>query len=238
MTSIKDERGYNQIFIDSPAAKIRKKRRFDYMISKIDQSKINLNVLEIGCGTGEGISYITEQLNCKGMGLDLSQKFIEIAEEKFKSDSLKFVKANFNNNLERVEKLKHQQFDYIVGNGILHHLYYTLDESLLNLKSLLRPGGKIIFIEPNIYNPYVAAIFSIPYLRKKTFLEPDEMAFSKKFIIRKCKSAGFNKINVEIRDFLLPNTPAMLIKPLIALGNILEKTPITLIAQSIFLTAE
>ena len=68
MTSIKDERGYNQIFNDSLASRIRKNRRFDYMISKMDVSKPNLSVLEIGCGTGEGIAYIVEKTNCTIVG--------------------------------------------------------------------------------------------------------------------------------------------------------------------------
>ena len=134
--------------------------------------------------------------------------------------------------------INNEKFDYIVGNGILHHLYYNLEESLINLKKLLKPNGKIVFIEPNLYNPYVAAIFSIPYLREKTFLEPDEMAFTRGFIKEKCKSAGFKNIQVEIKDFLLPNTSDRLIKPLIIIGDILEKTPLTLIAQSLFITAE
>jgi 2-polyprenyl-3-methyl-5-hydroxy-6-metoxy-1,4-benzoquinol methylase len=238
MTSIKDERGYNQIFNDSPASRIRKNRRFDYMISKMDVSRPNLSVLEIGCGTGEGIAYITEKTGCQGTGLDLSEKFIQIASEKFKKPTLTYVKANFNDQSLINQSLNNEKFDYIVGNGILHHLYYNLEESLSNLKKLLKLNGKIVFIEPNLYNPYVAAIFSIPYLREKTFLEPDEMAFSKGFIKNKCKSAGFTNVQVEIKDFLLPNTPDGLIKPLILLGDLLEKTPLTLIAQSLFITAE
>jgi hypothetical protein len=64
------------------------------------------------------------------------------------------------------------------------------------------------------------------------------MAFTRGFIKEKCKSAGFKNIQVEIKDFLLPNTSDRLIKPLIILGDILEKTPLTLIAQSLFITAE
>ena len=238
MTSIKDERGYNQIFNDSLASRIRKNRRFDYMISKMDVSKPNLSVLEIGCGTGEGIAYIVEKTNCKGTGLDLSEKFLQMASEKYTPPNLTYVKANFNDQQVINQSLNNEKFDYIVGNGILHHLYYNLEESLINLKKLLKPNGKIVFIEPNLYNPYVAAIFSIPYLREKTFLEPDEMAFTRGFIKEKCKSAGFKNIQVEIKDFLLPNTSDRLIKPLIILGDILEKTPLTLIAQSLFITAE
>lgn len=238
MTSIKDERGYNQIFNDSPASRIRKNRRFDYMISKMEVNRPNLSVLEIGCGTAEGIAYITEKTGCQGTGLDLSEKFLQMAKEKYNLPKLAYVKANFNDQELINQSLNNERFDYIVGNGILHHLYYNLEESLFNLKKLLKPNGKIVFIEPNLYNPYVAAIFSIPYLRKKTFLEPDEMAFTKGFITKKCKQAGYTNIQVEIKDFLLPNTPDSLIKPLIVLGDVLEKTPLTLIAQSLFITAE
>lgn len=237
MTSIKDERGFNQIFIDSPAARIRKKRRFDYMISKMDVNKPDLSILEIGSGTGEGISYISEVTNATGIGLDLSAKFIEISKTRYLNKNLNFIQANFNDsNINEV--LGGRKFDYIVGNGILHHLYYNLDSSLINLKLLLKPQGKLIFIEPNLYNPYVAAIFSIPFLRRKTFLEPDEMAFSKTFIKRKCKMAGFTNIEVKIKDFLLPNIPDHLINTTIKIGAILEKTPLTVIAQSLFITAE
>ena len=237
MTSIKDERGFNQIFIDSPAARIRKKRRFDYMISKMDVNNPDLSILEIGSGTGEGISYITEITNATGIGLDLSAKFIEISKNRYLSKNLNFIQANFNeSNINEV--LGNRKFDYIIGNGILHHLYFNLDSSLINLKLLLKPQGKLIFIEPNLYNPYVAAIFSIPFLRRKTFLEPDEMAFSKTFIKKKCKKAGFTNIEVKIKDFLLPTIPDYLIGTTIKIGEILEKTPLTVIAQSLYITAE
>ena len=39
-----NRRQFNQIFIDSPAARIRKKRRFDYMISKMDVNKPDLSI--------------------------------------------------------------------------------------------------------------------------------------------------------------------------------------------------
>ena len=39
--------------------------------------------------------------------------------------------------------------------------------------------GRIIFLEPNLHNPYVYLIFSRPKLRQRARLEPDEMAFSR-----------------------------------------------------------
>ena len=42
-------------------------------------------------------------------------------------------------------------------------------------------------------------------------LEPEEMAFTPRFIQRKLTTAGFCQVRAITRDFLLPNTPARLI---------------------------
>jgi 2-polyprenyl-3-methyl-5-hydroxy-6-metoxy-1,4-benzoquinol methylase len=240
MASIKDERGFNQSFKKTDASVIRLQRRFDYMINQMDASTLNNStyVLEIGCAEGEGIDYLVKKTGVKGLGIDLSQLFIDVAKQNYERADLTYEVADFNNPASFTGEMQYGKFDYVIGNGILHHLYYNLDQSLLNLHKLLKPNGKIIFIEPNIYNPYVALIFKIPYLRKKAFLEPDEMAFSASFIKQKLKDAHFSKSKIEIRDFLLPNVPTSLIKPVIALGNVLEKTPLTYIAQSVFITAD
>lgn len=239
MAAVKDERGFNQIFQDTPAAKIRKERRCDYMISEMTAATLNTatNILEIGCGTGEAIKYIAEKTGADCLGIDLSKKFIDEASQNYERENLHFAVADFNEEESFKSAMAYNKFDYVIGNGILHHLYYRLDDALINLRRLLKAGGKIIFIEPNIYNPYVALIFKIPYLRKKTFLEPDEMAFSSAFIKNKLRKAGFSFSKAEVKDFLLPNVPEKLITPVIKMGSILEKTPLTYFAQSIFITA-
>jgi SAM-dependent methyltransferase len=138
------------------------------------------------------------------------------------------------------KQLGEQRFDYILGNGILHHLYSDLDNSLATLKNLLKDKGKILFIEPNIYNPYCYLIFgTTPFFRKLANLEPDEMAFSGKFITRMLKKHSYSGIMVEYKDFLLPIIPPFLINPTIALGNILERIPgVKYLSQSIFISAE
>ncbi len=187
MTSIKDEKGFNQSFKKSPAQEIRINRRFDYMIKQMDSSKFNTstNVLEIGCAEGDGIHYLVNKIGVSGMGIDISKMFIDVANKNYKSGKLSFEVADFNAPESFTGDMAYDKFDYVVGNGILHHLYYNLENSLVNLRKLLKPKGKIIFIEPNIYNPYIALIFQIPFLRKKAFLEPDEMAFSAPFIKKK-----------------------------------------------------
>src|SRR5690606_16500110 len=105
------------------------------------------------------------------------------------------------------------------------------------LRDLLNENGKLIFMEPNIYNPYCALIFNIA--RDWAHLEPDEMAFSKTFITKLLQEAGFRNIQVNYKDFLLPGIPESLVKPSIAIGNVLEKIPVVkMVSQSLFIEAE
>lgn len=231
-TSIVDDRGYNQGFKETFALRKRMERRADWMINEMDV-RFDKKVLEIGCGTGYVSYYIANKTGMHVIGSDLCKPFIEDAKEKYKLPNLSYDTLDFNKATTSVN----DRFDYIIGNGILHHLYYNLDEVLITLKNLLNPGGKIIFMEPNVYNPYVAAIFKNNALRKWAKLEPDEMAFSKKFIYKKLERAEFGDIQIRYKDFLLPGVPKILVSPSIAIGNFLERTPVKLVSQSILICA-
>ena len=176
MASITDNRGYNQSFKPSISLEIRTERRCNYIIKQFDKenSESAKNVLEIGCGTGE-ISYlIASKTGYDVLGADLCEPFIEKCNEKYKLPNLNFIELDFN----KPDKLFDKKFDYIIGNGILHHLYYNIEESLLNIKKLLKDDGKIIFLEPNLLNPYCYLIFNTTeYFRKKAKLEPTNIFF-------------------------------------------------------------
>jgi SAM-dependent methyltransferase len=233
-SSLKDDRGYNQIFIPSSySTNKRMERRADYIVSQFKSNPGD--VLEIGCGMGIMANMIAEKTKANMLGIDLCEPFIEYANKNFQRANLSFGIMDFN----QPDDFKNRKFDYIVGNGILHHLYFNLDNALTNIKSLLKPGGKIIFMEPNIYNPYCHIIFTYPYFRKRASLEPTEMAFSKPFINKKLSSIGYKNIKIEYKDFLLPGIPKFLVKPSIFIGAIAEKIPLVkMVSQSIFISAE
>lgn len=234
MAHIKDDRGFNQIWKETNSTIVRKKRRALWLQNEMDAASLKA-VLEIGCGTGEVSYWLAQYSNLNVLGTDLCVPFIEEANKKYKLPNLNFEVLDFNN----PEQVQGRKFDYIIGNGILHHLYYNLPNALNTIKNLLTENGKLIFMEPNIYNPYCAVIFNIPTCRKWANLEPDEMAFSKQFISQKLRESGFNNIKVDYKDFLLPGVPEFMIKPSIIIGNILEKLPIVnKISQSIFIVAE
>ena len=236
MASIKDDKGYNQMFEPSVAMTVRSERRCDYMLLQMRNLNIDTQILEIGCGTGEISALLASKTKAQITGSDICTSFIEKAQDSFQFPNLKFVVLDFNN----PEMLEGFQFDYIVGNGILHHLYNHIDEALLNLKKMLKPQGKIVFLEPNLFNPYCFLIFNTTHgMRKWANLEHDEMALRKGKIKKQLQKAHYSNIKIEYKDFLLPNTPACLIKPMITIGRIWEKIPLLkMLSQSIFITSQ
>ncbi len=233
LQSVRDDRGYNQIWMDSLSTRVRLERRCDYMISQMTVAP-EKSILEIGCGTGANASMLAQKTGMQVLGTDLCEPFIEQAKQRHSGPGLRYEVMDFN----QAANLSDERFDYIVGNGILHHLYHSLDEALVNMRRLLKKTGKIIFLEPNLYNPYVYTIFSYPILREKAHLEPTEMAFSRPWAAKKLERAGYQKIKVEYKDFLLPGIPDALIEPSIIIGDAMEKFPLVRrLSQSIFLSA-
>lgn len=234
MARIKDDREYNQKFGPTKALQIRTERRCKLMIDEMAITD-NTSILEIGCGTGEISNLIATRTKANVLGADLCVPFIEEAKKNYHLPNLSFEVVNFN----EPETLKGKQFDYIIGNGILHHLYYNLDEAFKNIHFLLKENGKIIFLEPNLKNPYCYIIFSYPYIRKLTHLEPDEMAFTRRFIEKKLNVAEFRNTRVAYKDFLLPIIPAILIKPVIFIGDIAERIyGLNRMTQSLLIVAQ
>ncbi|HEY5824305.1 MAG TPA: class I SAM-dependent methyltransferase [Cyclobacteriaceae bacterium] len=222
-----------QLWAENKSTDIRAERRSDYWMSQmeVDPSK---SVMEIGCGSGVKAYTLARKSGMQVLATDIDPEYIEEAKRTYQLPNLSFRVVDST----ELDRTIEGSFDYIVGNGILHHLYHHIDGALTNMLRILKPNGKMIFIEPNIYNPFVHLIFSYPYWRKKAHLDPDEMAFSKSFITDKLIKAGYVDVKVEYKDFLLPGIPNVLIQPSIAIGNMVEKIPLVRnVSQSIFISA-
>jgi 2-polyprenyl-3-methyl-5-hydroxy-6-metoxy-1,4-benzoquinol methylase len=187
MSSLVDERGFNQGFELNSAQKARLQRRARAIVSEMRLPaergrKLDVHILELGCGTGELAFELAKIAGTRITGVDRSQKFIDYASANYRHPNLRFLVENFSDSSRGAAQ---EKYDYIVGNGILHHLYYRLDKFLPTLAFWLRPGGRLIFWEPNLKNPYVFLIFKVAALRRMARLEPEEMAFTPRFIQRK-----------------------------------------------------
>ena len=109
----------------------------------------NLDVLDYGCGIGNSIKKVMNFNPKKITGIDISEVSIEKA-KKISSSNLNIEllvdnceKTNFANN----------SFDIVYGTGILHHL--NIESCLNEIHRILKPKGKLLFIEPLGTNPLI-----------------------------------------------------------------------------------
>ena len=103
------------------------------------------SVLDLGCGSGTRLNYLTDNGRIPGLGVDISEKAIEKATKSF--PKLKFVKADLEN-----LPLKKNDFDLVYSAFVLEHLddpEKIIEEAI----RVLKPNGKLAFIAPNFGAP-------------------------------------------------------------------------------------
>jgi dolichol-phosphate mannosyltransferase len=120
--------------------------------------------------------------------------------------------------------LQDRQFDYIVGWNLL-----TDDNCgplLLEVKKLLKPGGRILFFDANPWNPYYivrrflsrAVSFLLKSRKEKSSLNRIDL-----FTI--LSEVGYTGIKILPYDFLYPPIPRFLLWPVQNLSLIFENFP-------------
>jgi ubiquinone/menaquinone biosynthesis C-methylase UbiE len=98
--------------------------------------------IDIGCGTGRTVHDLSRDFD-KVYGVDLSPGMI--AEAKKRCENLDNV---FLQELDIIDlHFPQEYFDYIVSHTTFHHLKKDLIPTLENVKKMLKPGGKIVFID-------------------------------------------------------------------------------------------
>jgi ubiquinone/menaquinone biosynthesis C-methylase UbiE len=130
-------------------------RMFDYLrkaqmsLLGLADIKENLNILDIGCGTGWALGQAAKIVGNKGSfyGVDLSSGMIEKARKNF-SDH-----ANFHFLIANSESipLDDNFFDIIICTNSFHH-YLHPDKAMKEIYRLLKPCGKIYILDPTADN--------------------------------------------------------------------------------------
>lgn len=113
----------------------------------------NLNgalVLDFGCGVGD-FSAILASRGARVFGIDISSKLIEHAKAAALNSGLNGNAPEFTVGDGHHTPFGDSMFDYVVGNGALHHL--DLDTALTEIARVLKPGGKAVFLEPMYNHP-------------------------------------------------------------------------------------
>ena len=100
------------------------------------------NILEIGCGRGGGLDYITRTFKpATAMGIDLEQRATDFGKKHFKVEGLSFqqgdaLKLPFDDNA----------FD-VVLNVESSHRYPDMNKFLTNVERVLKPNGYFLFTD-------------------------------------------------------------------------------------------
>ena len=103
-------------------------------------------LLDLGCGAGESSVYFAKK-GAKVTAVDISNNMLRCAKELANRHGVKIetLKTDAGNIFSMG-----REFDYIYGNGILHHIDFK--DSITDIKKALSYSGKAIFIEPLAHN--------------------------------------------------------------------------------------
>jgi SAM-dependent methyltransferase len=106
-------------------------------------------ILDCGCGYGALSCHLAKR-GALVDAMDISQESIAISKRWFRDNGVEdLVKTR----VASANALPYpdESFDFITGSCILHHL--DLDTAVPELRRVLRPGGKAVFVENNGTNP-------------------------------------------------------------------------------------
>lgn len=111
----------------------------------------NKKILDLGCGIGDTAIYFALQ-GASVYGIDISKKMINIANRLAEKYRVKHM-CNFNIGAAENINFKDNYFDFVFGNGILHHA--DIPKTIEEVHRILKKNGKAFFIEPLAYNPII-----------------------------------------------------------------------------------
>jgi NADPH:quinone reductase-like Zn-dependent oxidoreductase/ubiquinone/menaquinone biosynthesis C-methylase UbiE len=174
----------------------------------------NLKILEVGAGTGASTAEILNVIDDSETGsrletyvfTDISPSFFEKARAKLVAheDRLEFKVLNIEEDPD-LQEFKGAKYDIIVADNVIHATQ-AISVSLLNLRKLLKPGGKLFLKEMTTPLKIITGFFSglLPGWWRATeeyrIAQQSPVISEEKWNIV-LKEAGFTGIDVAFRDF-------------------------------------
>src|SRR5581483_2287360 len=152
-------------------------------------------VLDLGCGNGKSTNFLKGR---NVIGIDLSENEMIKAKNKYRKKYYFVADAT---------KLpfKSNSFDLIVAVNLLHHLADKTDEGVKECYRILKKGGMLLTVDPNLSNPIgflTRGLFKLLRLKRRapTFpqfaLQDDEYQFTKKTYSKVFRKSPFKKFKI------------------------------------------
>jgi SAM-dependent methyltransferase len=155
-------------------------------------------VLDVGTGTGI-VAQSAAPFVRYVIGIDISSDMLAQAHDK-RSENQAFVQADIRNTVFLPES-----FDKIMARMVFHHVMADLEGAVMNCRTYLRPGGRLVLSEgvpphPDLKDWYTA-MFALKEERR-TFLEDDLMQLARGAGFQKVRSIIHISPGMSIRNWL------------------------------------
>ncbi len=113
----------------------------DQILRKSIANAVLNDVAELACGRGEAFRFLGNQVK-SGIGVDVSLKMLEIAQQDLANPNLTFIQAD-----ATILPLKSNIFDSVFMLGGIHHIP-NRQELFKQVYRILKPGGYFYWREP------------------------------------------------------------------------------------------
>ncbi|MCX6286598.1 MAG: class I SAM-dependent methyltransferase [Bacteroidetes bacterium] len=121
------------------------KNRYSIQLYHLVATGINIegkDILEVGCGRGGGLSYISRHLSPNSAtGIDLNERAIQFCQKHYSTEKSKFLTAN-----SQSLNFPDNSFDVII-NIESSHRYSQMELFLFEVYRTLKPGGFFLFAD-------------------------------------------------------------------------------------------
>lgn len=124
------------------------------VLQEIDYSK-KQSILDLSCGTGELLKEIQSRDHLEKLklsGIDISQKMLAAAKDKLSK------KANLILGDVHDLPFKTNSFEDVISTEAFHH-YYDQSGALLEMKRVVKRGGKVIVVDVNFFLRFIHFLF-------------------------------------------------------------------------------
>jgi ubiquinone/menaquinone biosynthesis C-methylase UbiE len=151
-------------------------------------------VLDVGCGNGQHAVFMAMH-GAKVKAFDLSQVGIEMGENMAKAHG---VEEQCEFRIANISELPYadESFDIVLHNAVLHHIlkYPNVREETFRV---LKPGGRVIFVDGLRDNPIYTGIRAVKNLAKGNSQDLGDVDLEFKDFLDFCE--GFQNVELERR---------------------------------------
>lgn len=169
-----------------------------YVADIVKDTEFN-SMLDVGCGTGYMFTKLDIDKNKKYIGIDFSEKMLEVA-KKYNPDNIDFVIANAenlpfdDNSVDLITCVHSFQF------------YENLDKSFKEMYRVLKPGGKCIISDAGLNGTigrFCCKMIEIFFKNKLWFYNGIHRVEGRGMTKRRLKKAGFTVNKSRLHDAFL-----------------------------------